>query len=70
MNFWDTSDGRRLFLGGRENDELAVQAALDCGHFAEDYDEECMAEETVTCYNCRYRRWTQDSFCCMHPAYK
>ncbi|MBE5781417.1 MAG: hypothetical protein E7328_06330 [Clostridiales bacterium] len=55
----------KVFRFGQEDDAAAEQAALLCGGFIKDYEEECFAEEEVTCYNCRYRRWTADSFECM-----
>lgn len=46
-------------------DVLAVQAAMACAHFALDDEDELVSDEEITCLNCRYRRWTQESFLCM-----
>ncbi len=58
-------NGRKLFLHGDCETELAKEAALSCGAFVRDCDEECFYEDEVSCYNCRYRRWRQDGFECM-----
>lgn len=65
MNLWEIGKRGKRFLPGRDAPHLAEQAALQCGNYSADYEEECFAYETVTCYNCRYRRWTSDSFECM-----
>jgi len=62
---WTIKNGERHFLGGRGNYQLAEQAAVECGKFLADEEEEFAADEMVSCYNCRYRRWTPDGFMCM-----
>lgn len=62
---WEIKDGKKHFLYGKENRKQAEQAAKLCGNFRRDYEEECFYDEEITCYNCRYRRWTADSFQCM-----
>jgi len=63
---WFRNDsGARLFTGGLDNYPAAAIAAAACGSFrADDEDEQC-AEEPLSCYNCRYRRWTVESFTCL-----
>lgn len=39
--------------------------ALACLHFRQDVEEEWVAAETISCYNCRYRRWIQTGIQCM-----
>ncbi|HKI51050.1 MAG TPA: hypothetical protein VJ995_03175 [Geothermobacteraceae bacterium] len=57
--------GNKIFTGGQEAWEVAAAVAGVCASFkADDEDEQC-AEETLSCYNCRYRRWTADSFACL-----
>ena len=56
--------GELEFAGGRESWDRAVSCASGCQLFREDVDEECVADEVVSCYNCRYRRWTSVSFTC------
>lgn len=63
---WENmADGTRHFRHGDEAPELAARAALACGRFQRDDEEECFFDEPVTCYNCRWRRWTADSFTCL-----
>ena len=56
--------GARAFSGGKESWELAAVVAMACGYFTVDVDEEMVADEERSCYNCRYRRWTATSFTC------
>ena len=42
--------------------------ALACSQFKQDVEEEWVAEELISCYNCRYRRWTQTGIQCMKAA--
>jgi len=58
------NDGLRLFRHGRENFNAAAQAAGSCTSFRADVEEEWVTDESRSCYNCRYRRWTADSFVC------
>lgn len=57
--------GRKVFNYGKENYDKASQLAKECKHFKCDVDEECIEDGVVSCYDCRYRRWTSDSFICM-----
>jgi hypothetical protein len=61
-------NGTREYLGGQADWEGAAKEALGCALFREDVEEECVADEVRSCYNCRYRRWTEDTFRCIHPA--
>jgi len=38
--------------------------AKKCPGFQPDVEEERISEETISCYNCHFRRWTADSFLC------
>lgn len=61
--------GRKLFLHGQEDYNAAARAAQDCPSFREDVEDEWVTDEERSCYNCRYRRWTADSFQCQgHTA--
>ena len=62
MNVWGEGKRGRLFLPGRDEPDAAADAAKECGKFVRDYEEECFSDGEVSCYNCRYRRWTSDSF--------
>ena len=67
MSFWVMKEDRKLFLGGLYEYEKAAVLAVECGRFKPDAEEEQTAEEEVSCYNCRYRRWIQDGFECLKP---
>lgn len=62
---WTIKDGRRVWQGGKEDYREAADTAARCVSFRADCEEECVADEDVSCYNCRYRRWTRESFICM-----
>jgi|GEM_PF-488287 len=63
---WQAMDDQtRLFSFGREAYGMAAQAARACSVFLADEEDEWAADEERSCYNCRYRRWTQESFVCM-----
>lgn len=57
--------------GSKENKEdtfdwkRAAKRASSCEHFKEDAEDECIADDAVSCYNCRYRRWVADDYICM-----
>ncbi len=57
-------NGMREFLGGKEDWSGAARSASHCTSFHSDVEEEQVADETISCYNCRYRRWTAASFTC------
>ena len=56
--------GGREFIPGLENWAAAAGAALECPGFTPDVEEEQVADEARSCYNCRYRRWSATSFTC------
>lgn len=70
MTMWKIQKGNRIFLGGQEDYNQVITIARGCPNFVADYEEEWMDEEEVSCYNCRYRRWTAESFMCMKENYK
>lgn len=57
--------GRRLFACGKEDYERAAAAARECTAFARDDEDELVCDDAVSCYNCKYRRWSAESFYCM-----
>ncbi len=59
--------GAREFRGGQEDWPAAARAAALCDSFRPDVEEEQIADEARSCYNCRYRRWTAASFACHAP---
>ena len=56
--------GALEFSGGKESWLAAVATAGECSWFSMDVDEEVVADDERSCYNCRYRRWTATSFTC------
>ncbi|MBP7332387.1 MAG: hypothetical protein KBA08_08795 [Firmicutes bacterium] len=66
MDFWIKNErGQAQFKGGRHDWPQASAIAAGCLHFSLDDEDELVAEEERSCYNCRYRRWTEHSFICM-----
>jgi len=62
---WRTDQrGAREFTLGKESWAAAAGVALECSSFAADVDEELVADDERSCYNCRYRRWSASSFTC------
>lgn len=52
-----------LFLP--DNDWAAgASVANSCEHFKEDVEEECIAQEIISCYNCRFRRFVENGIVC------
>lgn len=62
---WQAFDYQKRFLYGKNDGEKAHTVAGSCPDFREDNEDECVSDEPISCYNCRYRRWTQESFDCM-----
>jgi len=60
--------GQREFAGGHEDWQGAALVADSCLQFLEDVEEELVADDPRSCYNCRYRRWTASSFACTSNA--
>lgn len=52
------------FPGGQEDWATVASIAENCPYFSADVEEEQVANEEKSCYNCRYRRWTERSFIC------
>ena len=55
----------RQRLLGPEEWAAAARLAAACGTFRADVEEEHVADEGVSCYNCRYRRWAKDGIDCL-----
>ncbi len=60
--------GVREFAGGKEDWQGAARVAALCLSFRPDVEEEQIADEARSCYNCRYRRWSTVSFTCCTPG--
>lgn len=62
---WLINDkGEKEYGGGKRDWAGAAAEAEQCLAFKPDVEEEMVADETVSCYNCRFRRWTASSFAC------
>lgn len=46
------------------------QQAKNCTFFIADVEEEIITDDEISCYNCRFRRWTANSFACCKQEYK
>ena len=57
--------GGREFAQGLEGWTAAAGLASQCRAFDPDVEEEQVAEEERSCYNCRFRRWSRASFTCL-----
>lgn len=64
QKMWIYIDGKKIFDGNIEEEELIAKAAVECGMFAQDAEDELVSDRPITCLNCRYRRWTADGFSC------
>lgn len=47
-----------------DNGAEAARIAALCELFHPDEEDEQVADEPLSCHNCRYRRWTATSFTC------
>lgn len=56
--------GEKEFKGGKDDRRGAAQIAQTCQYFRNDDEDEMVADEPISCYNCLYRRWTMVSFTC------
>ena len=66
MSFWTVNrKGQKEFSHGREAFNYAAKASLNCQNFRIDDEDELVSDQERSCYNCRYRRWTIDSFACL-----
>lgn len=52
---------------GTEDWGAAARHAADCVAFRPDVEEEQIADERISCYNCRYRRWLATGISCLAP---
>ncbi|MGI6422381.1 MAG: hypothetical protein ACOX0N_09330 [Syntrophomonadaceae bacterium] len=60
--------GEQVFAQGQSAWAAAAQQANLCPAFKADDEDEWVADQAISCYNCAYRRWTQDSFVCCKPS--
>ncbi|MCP4713723.1 MAG: hypothetical protein GY868_01295 [Deltaproteobacteria bacterium] len=65
IKWFETENGLKEFRHGLEAWAEAAAAAAGCEIFRLDDEDELVAEQDLSCYNCRYRRWTEDAFVCL-----
>lgn len=66
---WNFNEkGEKEFAGSKEDWAEAVKLAKACSNFKIDVEDELITEEPVSCYNCRYRRWSLKSFTCLKTS--
>jgi hypothetical protein len=58
-------NGKSEYPGGSEDWKVVAEIAKNCVYFCPDVEEEQVADELRSCYNCKYRRWTRRSFTCL-----
>jgi len=56
--------GEKEFTGNKDHWAEAARLAQQCTGFKMDVEEELVSDDPISCYNCRYRRWTNKSFIC------
>ena len=54
-----------VFKFGLNDFDKARQSSENCKNFSLDDEIEWVDDVEKSCYNCRYRKWTEDSFSCM-----
>ena len=62
---FDIKDNKKLFKYGKEDYKDSRAVASKCLSFKADDEDEQVDTILLSCYNCRYRRWTRVSFQCM-----
>lgn len=53
------------FPGGKDDFAGASEQAQKCPEFRLDSSDEWVTDEILSCYNCKHRRWTMQSFTCL-----
>ena len=63
----ENAAGQKIFRLGNEAWAEAARTAENCSRFHPDEEDEWVADEPRSCYNCRFRRWTAQAFTCLAP---
>jgi hypothetical protein len=63
--WYKNKKGEKEFVGGKEDWKDAAQEAKKCFDFKPDVEDEWVADDLRSCYNCRFRRWTERAFVCV-----
>ena len=65
LEMWCVNErGEQEFNRNKDSWVEAASLAQQCSGFKMDVEEELVSDEPISCYNCRYRRWTNKSFVC------
>lgn len=59
---WRTCSKKQLM----KYDEIKLQEGTQCSLFKPDDEDEMIDDESISCYNCTFRRWTEKSFVCSY----
>lgn len=66
---WNIDDqGEREYTGTKGDWQEVAEIAIHCPEFKPDDEDELVADEPISCYNCRFRRWTVKSFACLNQS--
>lgn len=61
---WILEEGRKRFRYSLGDNSKLEQAAKECQGFIAD-DEDEIIDDTESCQNCAYRRWSEETIYCM-----
>ncbi|MBN2790039.1 MAG: hypothetical protein JXR69_07605 [Candidatus Delongbacteria bacterium] len=61
---WEKVDGNKVFRYSVEDHIKLSLAAEECQNFLVD-DEDEIIDDSVSCQNCAYRRWGENTIYCM-----
>lgn len=68
MNQYIISKNHLLYFCGsvdvKEDEAAARILAENCRYFILDVEDEICVEEEISCFNCRFRRWSKECFSC------
>lgn len=61
---WIKEEGNKKFKHSLNDNSKLEQAAKECKKFVVD-DEDEIIDDTESCQNCAYRRWSEETIYCM-----
>ena len=61
---WNVASGIKIFSHGLNDYSKARSAASECSNFLTD-DEDEIIDDSVSCYNCAYRRYSGNTISCL-----
>jgi hypothetical protein len=66
---WTVESGIKRFRHGLTDYAKARSAASECSYFITD-DEDEIIDDSVSCYNCAYRRYSDNTISCLARSEK